>query len=215
MAARFLAELFTPEVLAAQERYTRRSWPQSTPEGRGGTERPLAAEGRAREHDRLGPTEVEFISARDSFYMATISSNGWPYVQHRGGPRGFLKVQGERTLTFADFRGNRQLISTGNLAHDGRVALILVDYPARTRLKVLGHARVVDAREDPALASHLHMAELGQKVERLVSIDVVAFDWNCPAYITPRYTVAEIEEWVAPLYSRISELEAELTRRGT
>jgi predicted pyridoxine 5'-phosphate oxidase superfamily flavin-nucleotide-binding protein len=190
--------LFTPEVLAAQERYTRRSWPQSTPE----------------EHDRLGPTEVEFISERDSFYMATISSNGWPYVQHRGGPRGFLEVRDERTLVFADFRGNRQLVSTGNLAHDGRVALILVDYPARTRLKVLGHAHVVDAREDPALRSHLQMPELRRKVERLVSIDVVAFDWNCPAYITPRYTLPEIEELVAPLHRRITELEAELARCG-
>lgn len=197
MPARFHAELFTPEVLAAQQRYTRRSWPQSSPEDR----------------DRLGPTEVEFLSERDSFYMATISSNGWPYVQHRGGPRGFLKVLDERTLAFADFRGNRQLISTGNLAGSGRIALILVDYPSRTRLKVLGHTRVLDARDEPSLAAELGAAELGRKVERLVSIDVVGFDWNCPAYITQRYTVLEIEGLVAPLRRRITELEAELAGR--
>lgn len=198
MPARFLAELFTPEVLAAQERYARRSSPRST----------------AQDVDPLGPVEIEFISQRDSFYMATISTNGWPYVQHRGGPPGFLKVVDEQTLAFADFRGNRQLISTGNLAGEGRIALILVDYPSRTRLKVLGRARIVGAQEDPSLAERLGTAGLGGKVERLVSIQVVAFDWNCPAYITQRYTVAEIQELIAPLRRRIAELEVELVRRA-
>jgi predicted pyridoxine 5'-phosphate oxidase superfamily flavin-nucleotide-binding protein len=197
MPARFLSELFTPDVRAAQERYTHRSWPALS-----GAER-----------ERLGPDEAEFISERDSFYMATTSSSGWPYVQHRGGPKGFVQVLDERTLAFADFRGNRQLISTGNIATDDRVALILVDYPARTRLKVLGHARTEDARQKPDLVSRFSTDELGRKVERVVTIDVVAFDWNCPQYITPRYTVAEIEELVAPMRARIAELEAELARR--
>jgi uncharacterized protein len=196
MPARFLSELFTPEVLAAQERYTHRSWP-----GLAGAER-----------ERLGPDEAEFISKRDSFYMATTSSSGWPYVQHRGGPKGFVKVLGERTLAFADFRGNKQLISTGNLGSDDRVALVLVDYPARTRLKVLGHARIEDARQKPDLVSRFSTDELRRKVERVVTIDVVAFDWNCPQFITPRYTAAEIEELVAPMRARIAELESELTR---
>jgi uncharacterized protein len=192
--ARFLSELATSEVVAAQERYAGRAIPRLP----------------AQDAERLGATEADFISERDSFYMASISSNGWPYVQHRGGPVGFVKVIDERTLAFADFKGNRQLISTGNLAGDGRVALILVDYPSRTRLKVLGHARVVGAAEDPSLANRLGVAELGRKVERLVTIDVVAFDWNCPAYITQRYTVAQIEELVAPLKRRIAELEAQV-----
>jgi predicted pyridoxine 5'-phosphate oxidase superfamily flavin-nucleotide-binding protein len=196
MPARFLAELGTPDVVAAQERYVGRALPRV----------------RSEDVDRLGETEAEYISERDSFYMASVSSNGWPYVQHRGGPAGFIKVIDERTLAFPDFRGNRQLISTGNFAGDGRVALIMVDYPSRTRLKVLGYARVVAAAEDPLLARRLGTAALGRKVERLVTIDVVAFDWNCPAYITPRYTVAEIEELVAPLKRRIAELEAEVTK---
>jgi predicted pyridoxine 5'-phosphate oxidase superfamily flavin-nucleotide-binding protein len=199
MAARFLSELFTPDVVAAQERYTRRSWPVLS----------------GVELDRLGPDEAEFISERDSFYLATTSSSGWPYVQHRGGPKGFVKVLGERALAFADFRGNRQLISTGNIATDDRVALILVDYPARTRLKVLGRARIDDARQNPELVSRFSHDELRRKVERIVTIDVVAFDWNCPQHITQRYTVSEIEELVAPMRARLEELEAELARRGS
>ncbi len=194
MPARYLAELATPEVAAAQERYAGRTQPGVPSE----------------EGERLGATEAEFISERDSFYMASVSSNGWPYVQHRGGPAGFVEVVDESTLAFADFKGNRQLISTGNLAGAGRVALIFVDYPSRTRLKVLGHARAIGVAENPSLANRLGAAELGRKVERLVTIDVVAFDWNCPAYITPRYTVAQIEELVAPLKRRIAELEAKV-----
>jgi uncharacterized protein len=194
MPARFLAELGTPEVVAAQERYAGRASPRVPTE----------------DADRLGETEAKFISERDSFYMASVSSNGWPYVQHRGGPEGFVKVVDERTIAFPDFRGNRQLISTGNLAGGGRVALIMVDYPSRTRLKVLGYARVVAVADDPSLANRLGVDALGRKVERLVTIDVVAFDWNCPAYITPRYTVGQIEELVAPLKRRIVELEAEV-----
>lgn len=197
MAERFLAELFTPEVLAAQTHYSRRSWPQAS-------DRPF---------DRLGPDEVAFIAERDSFYMATVSSRGWPYVQHRGGEPGFLRVVGERTIAFADLRGNRQLISTGNLAGDDRVAMILMDYPNRTRLKLLGHARMVDPHEHAG--EQLVSPELARRVERVVSVDIVGFDWNCPAYITPRYTIPQIEALTAPLRLRIAALEAELDRVRT
>ncbi len=158
--------------------------------------------------DELTPEEVDFIQARDSFYMATINADGWPYIQHRGGLPGFLRVLDSQQLAFADYRGNRQMLSTGNLATNDRVALFLMDYPQRTRLKILGHARVEDARQHAELVQHLAEPEAHQIVERLFFIKVVAFDWNCPKYITPRYTAAEVEEMVAPLKRRIAELEA-------
>jgi predicted pyridoxine 5'-phosphate oxidase superfamily flavin-nucleotide-binding protein len=157
--------------------------------------------------DELTPEETDFIQARDSFYMATVSENDWPYIQHRGGPAGFLRVLDSRTLAFADYRGNRQMLSTGNLATNDRVALFLMDYPGRTRLKILGHATVKDAREHPELVEQLADPKDRRLVERLFFIKVVGFDWNCPAYITPRYT-AEIEEIIAPMKRRIAELEA-------
>jgi len=198
MAGRFLETYFTPEVLAAQSHYYGRS--QTIP--------PQA------EHDPLGSEEVEFIARRDSFYMATVTSDGWPYIQHRGGPAGFLKVLDEQTLGFADFKGNRQLVSTGNLAASDRVSLFLMDYPRRERLKILGHARVLDARVDSALADELTPTpELRGKVERVLLINVISFDWNCPQYITPRYTAEEVAEAVASLKRRIAELEAQLKSR--
>lgn len=154
----------------------------------------------------LGAIEREFISARDSLYLATVTEKGWPYVQHRGGPKGFLRVLGPRTLGFADVRGNRQLLSAGNLAASNRVALFLMDYPQRSRLKILGHATVVSVSDEPALALQLSAPQI-TSVERLVRIEVVAYDWNCPKYITPRYTKEEVDEWVAPLKKRIAELE--------
>jgi uncharacterized protein len=199
MAGQFLETYFTPDVLAAQAHYYGRA--QVVP--------PQA------ERDPLGAEEAAFIARRDSFYMATISSDGWPYVQHRGGPAGFLKVLDERTLGFADFRGNRQLLSTGNLAASDRVSLFLMDYPHRERLKILGHARVLDAREHRDLAEQLTpMPELRENVERLFLIDVVSFDWNCPQYITPRFTEEEVREAVAPLQQRIAELEAKLKEKN-
>jgi predicted pyridoxine 5'-phosphate oxidase superfamily flavin-nucleotide-binding protein len=152
---------------------------------------------RASGPDALGEAEVEFIGRRDSFYMATVSADGWPYIQHRGGPPGFLTVLDAHTLAFADFKGNRQLISTGNLAGNDRVSLFLMDYVQRARLKILGHARVADARTHPELVQRLAPRELGKRVERIVTIDVVGHDWNCPAYITPRFTEAEIREAIA------------------
>jgi uncharacterized protein len=199
MAGQYLETYFTPEVLAAQARYYGRSQVI-----------PLQAE-----RDTLGAEEVEFIARRDSFYMGTIASNGWPYVQHRGGPAGFLKVLDSHTLGFADFRGNRQLLSTGNLAASDRVSLLLMDYPRRERLKILGHARVLNAREHPELAEQLTPAAgLREKVERLFLIDVVSFDWNCPQHITPRYTEEELQEAMAPLKQRIAELEAKAREKG-
>jgi len=176
---KYLETFFTPEVLAAQQHYL----------GRAQTLPPQA------QNDPLTSEEAEFIARRDSFYLATITSTGWPYVQHRGGPVGFLKVLDPQTLGFADFKGNRQLLSTGNLAASDRVSLFLMDYPQRERLKILGHARVLDAREQKDLADQLSPTpDLRGKVERVFLINVVSFDWNCSQYITPRYTVAEIEK---------------------
>ena len=135
---------------------------------------------------------------------------GWPYVQHRGGQPGFLRVLSPTALAFADYNGNRQLLSTGNLAANDRVTLFLMDYPQRTRLKILGHARVEDARQHPELVAQLAEPEVQRLVERLFLIEVVSFDWNCQKYITPRYTAGEIQELVAPLKQRIAELETKL-----
>ena len=167
-------------------------------------------EGGEAHHDRLGPAEAAFLAARDSFYLATVSETGWPYVQHRGGPPGFVKVLDERTVGFADFRGNRQYVSLGNLGGDDRVSLILVDYPRRRRLKILGHARAV---EDPATVARLAVEGYPAKVERGLLIEVAAFDWNCPQHLTPRFTEAEIAAAAAPLHARIAELEAVLAAR--
>jgi uncharacterized protein len=182
MANRFLQTLFTPSVLAAQEHYYGRA------------RAPLGGP----ERDPLGEDEAAFIAARDSFYLATVSENGWPYVQHRGGPRGFLRVLSPALLAFADYKGNRQLLTTGNLAVNDRVTLFLTDYPNRTRLKIIGHARVEDAKEHPELAETLADPILRRVVERFILIDVVSFDWNCQQYITPRYTLEEIEAMTHP-----------------
>ena len=194
MADRFMQTVLTPSVLAAQRNYFGGAHP---------------VEG-APERDALTDDETGFIQSRDSFYMATVNEDGWPYVQHRGGKAGFLRVIGPNTLAFADYRGNRQMLTTGNLAKSDRVALFLMDYPQRKRLKILGHARVEDARLHPELVTQFAEPEVHRIVERLFFIEVVAFDWNCPKYITPRYTAAEVADAVAPLKQRIAELEAQL-----
>jgi predicted pyridoxine 5'-phosphate oxidase superfamily flavin-nucleotide-binding protein len=162
-----------------------------------------------RAFDRFTESEAAFIGERDSFYMATVTENGWPYVQHRGGPRGFLKLLDDKTLGFADFRGNRQYISLGNVAADDRVALILVDYPNRSRLKILAHMEARDIRDDPELAERLIVPGYKGKPERAFLLRLETFDWNCPQHITPRFTVAEIESALSPLHERIAALEAE------
>ena len=164
----------------------------------------------APERDPLGEAEIEFIAARDSFYLGTVNENGWPYVQHRGGPKGFLRVLNPTTLVFADYRGNRQLLSTGNLSVNNRVSLFLMDYPTRTRLKIFGHATVEDARLHPDLVVDLSDLGARARVERIVFIKVVSFDWNCQQHITPRYSIEEVKELAGSLQARITELETEL-----
>lgn len=162
-----------------------------------------------RSFDRFTENESAFIASRDSFYMATVSETGWPYVQHRGGPQGFLKVLDDRTLAFADYRGNRQYISTGNLAANDKVCLFLMDYPRRARLKIYAHAEKLGLDADPVLTDMLAMPSYRAKPERLFRLRLEAFDWNCPQHITPRYTEAEIAVAVEPLRQRLTELEAE------
>jgi predicted pyridoxine 5'-phosphate oxidase superfamily flavin-nucleotide-binding protein len=169
--------------------------------------------------EKLGPPgnalseyEREFIRVRDSFYLATVSETGWPYIQHRGGQAGFLHVLDEHTLGFADFRGNRQYISLGNLEHDDRVALFLMDYPSRTRLKILGHADVREGEAAEQLIEQLSGPEEKKLIERAVVIRVEAFDWNCQQHITPRFTEEQIVKGMAPLRQRLSELEEENKR---
>jgi hypothetical protein len=188
--SRFHTITFTPEVRAIQEQMgSRRSYARIPP---------------AEAPDVLGPDEQAFIGERDSFYMASVGAGGWPYVQHRGGPRGFVRVLDERTLAFADYRGNRQYISVGNVTRDDRVALIFMDYPNRTRLKLL--ARV--AMHPPEAYPDVRL-EPDAKIERVFVLTVEGFDWNCPQHITPRYTEDEIAEILGP---RIAALEAEVAR---
>lgn len=142
--------------------------------------------------DSLGQREAEFIAARDSLYMASVTADGWPYVQHRGGPAGFLRQLGANRIGFADFRGNRQYMSAGNVAEEDRVALILVDYPARRRLKLIGHASRIAASEDPETVLALMPEGYSAIPEGAFVINVVAFDWNCPQHITPRWTAQDI-----------------------
>ncbi|KQT44591.1 pyridoxamine 5-phosphate oxidase [Aureimonas sp. Leaf454] len=162
-----------------------------------------------RTFDRFGANETAFIAERDSFYMATASQTGWPYVQHRGGPRGFLKLVDDRTLAFADYAGNRQYISTGNLAADSRACLILMDYPRRARLKIYAHADMVAPDAEPALVDLVTVPGYRARIERIVRLRLEAFDWNCPQHIVPRFTQAEIDEAIRPLHDRLAALEAE------
>ena len=160
--------------------------------------------------DRLDADAEAFIAARDSFYLATVSEGGWPYIQHRGGPTGFLRVLDERTLGFLDFAGNRQYMTLGNLATSDRVALILVDYPRRSRLKLLGRMAVHDLADDPELAACLALPGYRGRPERAFTIRLTVFDWNCPQHITPHFSQSEIAAAVQPLHDRIALLEAEL-----
>jgi predicted pyridoxine 5'-phosphate oxidase superfamily flavin-nucleotide-binding protein len=197
MARAFAEIAFTPSVKAAQTRYgTRRS--------------NQAFEEDVEREDELGELERAFIGERDGFYLATVSETGWPYVQFRGGPAGFLKVLDSRTLGFADFRGNVQYLSVGNLDADGRVAMILVDYAHQQRLKLWGRARVIPGVDDPALVKRLVVPGYQARVERAIVIAVEAFDWNCPQHITPRFTEAEVEAAVAPLKAELASLRARL-----
>lgn len=190
--------MFTPAVRAQQDR--------------DGTGESYARRYANMDLAQLGPDEAGFLGSRTSIYMASVSQTGWPYVQHRGGPAGFLKVLNGQTLGFADYRGNRQYISKGNLTDDNRVSLFAMDYARKARLKLQGYATFQDASDAPELAAQLATAGEG-RVERVVTIAVETFDWNCPKFITPRFDAGEIAQLVAPemsrLEARIAELEAE------
>jgi len=199
MPREYLRRMLTPSVRAAQAHYYGRSYPDQG-------DQPI--------QEQLGPNEQAFLAQRDSFYMATVTEDGWPYLQHRGGPKGFLVANGPDELLFADYGGNRQLISVGSVQKEQRVSLFLMDYPSRTRLKIMGTAEVLDAREHPDLVDQSappggHAAE----VERVFRIRVIAGDWNCPKHITERYTREEVATLMRPLQQRIEELENELTNR--
>ncbi len=196
MGHRFLEIASTPAVKAAQT-------------ANGSRAAYSRHEGGDAHHDRLGPGEAAFIAARDSFYMATASADGWPYIQHRGGPVGFLKVLDERTLGFADFRGNRQYISVGNASENDRVSLFLMDYPNQRRLKLLGRVQTVELAADTALAAQLATPGYKAVAERGLIVRVEAFDWNCPQHITPRFSPAELDEALDPVRRRLTALEAE------
>lgn len=200
MGHRFAEIAFTPKVRAVQEAQGSRTHYARMEHGDAF-------------NDALTDREAEFIAERDSLYMSSVSETGWPYVQHRGGPVGFVKVIDSKTIGFADFRGNRQYVSVGNLAGDDRVAMIFMDYPSRSRLKVLGHARVVGPEQTELLAK-LQTHGYRAKVERGFLVRIEAFDWNCPQHITPRFTEAQVAVATAALRARIEALEHELAARA-
>ncbi|CAN5676105.1 pyridoxamine 5'-phosphate oxidase family protein [soil metagenome] len=160
--------------------------------------------------DGLSQNEVDFIAHQDSFYMATIGENGFPYIQHRGGPKGFLKVIDAKRIGFIDFKGNMQYISVGNIATNNSVALIMVDYPSRTRLKILAKAEIVALKDDPGLFAAFDLDAYAFRPERMMVLHIEAYDWNCPQHITPRYTAEDIEVAFASQRDVISKMEAEI-----
>jgi predicted pyridoxine 5'-phosphate oxidase superfamily flavin-nucleotide-binding protein len=179
MARKFAEITFTPSVVAAQTLYGSRASNQRF-------------EVIEEEGDPLGAAEAQFIEARDGFYQATVNEEGWPYVQYRGGPAGFLKVLDAKTIGYADFRGNIQYLSVGNMNANDRVSLILMDYANRRRLKIWARARIVHAQENSELLAQLQVPDYKGRVERAVVLTVEAADWNCPQHITPRFTMTEI-----------------------
>jgi uncharacterized protein len=162
-----------------------------------------------RTFDRFTDGERQFIAARDSFYMATVSETGWPYVQHRGGPPGFIRVLDDKTLGVADFRGNRQYITLGNISSGSRASLFLMDYPRRSRLKIFAHVEMKSLDENPELAKAVATPGYKAKPERVLLFHLDAFDWNCPQHITPRFSEEEVAQALLPMRKRMTELEAE------
>lgn len=197
MPRAFAAISFTDSVKAAQTRYRSRAGNQ----GFEHAEHP---------HSELTEREAAFIQARDSFYQATVSESGWPYVQHRGGPAGFLKVLDNTTLAYADFRGNQQYLSVGNLLAGQKISLILMDYRQKRRLKIWGHARIVHEDEAPDLIAKLEDPAYRAHIERAIVITVLAWDWNCPQHITRRYSDVELEQNIGPLQTELNALKAQL-----
>ncbi len=199
MGHSFFDQTFTESVKKAQERYgSRRTYSRF--------------EGGPPDFIGIGDVEADFIEARDGFYMASVNSVGQPYIQFRGGPPGFINVIGEKTLAFADFRGNMQYISVGNLNENRKAALFLMDYPNQTRLKILAEAEVIDAADDPVLIAKLTIPGYKAKIERAIVLTVEAMDWNCPQHITPRYTMDEVRQMISPMNEHIAKLEREIER---
>lgn len=196
---------FTDDVRAAQAEYGSSGFYDGLPRR---TDSPQPS-------DPLGPKEAEFLTERDGFYLATVSETGWPYVQFRGGPPGFLHVLDEHTIAWADFRGNLQHVSSGNLLGDQRVSMIAMDYPRRQRLKLFGMARVIRMQDDPTFVSSLEVAGEYAVVEAAFVVTVTAFDWNCPQHIPQRFTLAQVEHRIAPLRDRIRDLEDRLATSTT
>jgi uncharacterized protein len=197
MGRRFQELAFTPNVKKNQlehgSRHQYERMEQTSPAG-----------------NTLGSAEQTFIQSRDSFYMASVSETGWPYIQHRGGNKGFVHIINPGLIGFADLRGNKQYISLGNLQHDTRVALFFMDYPHQTRLKILGRVEIHEHdAEAPALIESFRPTDKSDIVERVILIHVEAFDWNCPQHITPRYTVEEFQEALGPVRERLAKLETE------
>jgi uncharacterized protein len=196
MSYPFSSLVFTPVVKALQERYGSRRTYEKREESRFS-------------QDALGPDEEGFLAECDSFYMASVGETGWPYIQHRGGSRGLLKMLDGHTIGFADFRGNRQYISTGNLMTNDKVALILVDYPKRARLKILGHVNIFEGADAEEWIEKLRDPSDASPIERVFIIHVDAFDWNCQQHITRRFTDDQIRSVLAPFEERMEELMME------
>ncbi|MGE0882472.1 MAG: pyridoxamine 5'-phosphate oxidase family protein [Blastocatellales bacterium] len=201
MARNFAEIAFTDSVKEQQKKYgSRRSYARMEAQERG---------------NEISENEAEFIAERDGFYLATAGESGFPYVQFRGGPKGFLKVLDAKTLAYADFRGNMQYISVGNLTRNDKAALILMDYANRQRLKIYARIEILEAKDNPELIAQLQDASYEAQVERAMVLHVEAFDWNCPQHITQRFTLEEIRELNAPLYEHVAKLEAEIERLKT
>ena len=198
MAKNYAEIAFTPAVRTEQEKH--------------GSRRQYERMERLERGTELSFAEADFIGGRDSFYLASTGENGYPYVQFRGGPPGFLKVLAAKTLGYADFRGNLQYVSVGNFKTNNKAALILMDYPNRRRLKLYANVEIYDASEAPELIEKLTVEGYNAKIERAVLLHIEAFDWNCPQHITPRYTMSEIADILAPFREEIRRLEKENER---
>ncbi len=197
MARAFAEIAFTPTVLALQEDL--------------GSDQLYGAllTDKAEPRATLTEREASFIVARDGFYQASVSESGWPYVQFRGGPAGFVRVLDDKTIAYADLRGNRQYLSVGNLTNNERVSIIMMDYPNRRRLKVWGRVRIVTVDEDPQLVERLQVDSYDAQPERAIVITVEAYDWNCPQHIPRRLTLEELEEHLVPVRDEVTRLQAE------
>lgn len=196
MAKNFAALAFTDAVKEMQEKM--------------GSRDSYARMERYNQVDGLTENEVDFISQQTSFYMASIGENNFPYIQHRGGPKGFVKVLDDNRIGFIDFAGNKQYISVGNLTTNNNVAIIMVDYPSRTRLKILATAKIVELIDDSILYDSLDLSDYKFRPERMVVFNVEAYDWNCPQHIIPRYTTEDVEHALVPQRNYIGKLENEV-----